>query len=258
MENMETFNNALLILIIVIFGLTAFLAIASIPDWIKISEWYKKKLFLALIIEIIALMLAYVSNILSDKNPKPEADRYNKEQVLDLLPSLEKKMFYVINNKDTLGKISIDDLTLPNLFNSIKYNSEGYELDNHRLIKWEYKKGKWSSSDNWISDCPYYIKISDDKRRTIYEIREKNEHDTVKPLYTSKESISDIDLFNRNNRKVHITEYVDKKDNQLYYSLFRIVDANLQSDSTKNSRYVYISQMKITPILNEKKLLGKD
>jgi hypothetical protein len=42
---MENFDNVLMIMILVIFGLTAVISLGSIPDWIKIPEWYKKKLY---------------------------------------------------------------------------------------------------------------------------------------------------------------------------------------------------------------------
>lgn len=42
---------------LVIFFATAVLGIASLPNWIEIPEWYKKKIFLALILEVVGVIL---------------------------------------------------------------------------------------------------------------------------------------------------------------------------------------------------------
>ena len=40
-----------------IFILTALLTLLSLPGWVKLDEWYQKKLFLALIIEVVCVVI---------------------------------------------------------------------------------------------------------------------------------------------------------------------------------------------------------
>lgn len=50
---MSTLN----ILFIVIFAATAILAIISLPGWVNIPEWYRKRLFIALILEVVGVII---------------------------------------------------------------------------------------------------------------------------------------------------------------------------------------------------------
>lgn len=244
---MENFDNILLIMVAVIFGLTAVLALASIPDWIKIPEWYKKKLFLALIIEIVAIVIAYLTSILpaeKEQTPKVVSPEINREQSLKLDFDSTKKDFYIVNEKkEAFGKFSIGDLEAYNVFNEIVCSPNRSD-DSHILVRWNQKNGgAWESSSDSIAGCPLYMKISDKNSQTIYEIINKNSSKEYE--FTTKGKTDDY--FNRNQRRVHIEEYTDTKNGKLYYCLFRIVDANLQGDS-KN---VYVLQMRIAPYFNK-------
>ncbi len=48
-----------------IFLLTALIALASLPGWIRIGEYYKKKLFVLLILEVVACIVGFAGQAVS-------------------------------------------------------------------------------------------------------------------------------------------------------------------------------------------------
>jgi len=250
-STMEKFNGILLIMISVIFGLTAILALASIPDWIKIPEWYKKKLFLALIIEIIAIVLGHLgSDILGSKgkggnnniDPANYVER-NKEQTLTPKPDSSMKFLYIHGN-DTLppiGKLPISSLECLNLFNTIDYD----QSKDHVLIKWAKVDNVWQNTTEEIEDCPLFLRIRDLNEYpygTAYEIIDRQNPDKA-PRFSSANKA--IEYFNESRRVVHVFDYTNKENGKQYYTLFRIVSANL---TPGQPNHVYVLQMRIKPV----------
>ena len=57
---------------VVIFVLTALIALASLPGWIRIGEYYKRKLFQLLILEVVACMVGFGSQALRSSSAPPQ------------------------------------------------------------------------------------------------------------------------------------------------------------------------------------------
>jgi hypothetical protein len=57
--------QVLWIMFLSIFGLTALLTLASLPDWITIPEWYRKKLFVALLLQVVGAVIILFKNTTS-------------------------------------------------------------------------------------------------------------------------------------------------------------------------------------------------
>ncbi|MDH6305373.1 hypothetical protein M2459_001826 [Parabacteroides sp. PF5-5] len=253
---MEVFDNALWIMILVIFGLTALLALASIPDWIKVSEWYKKKLFLALIIEVVALVITYSVGKFTDKGagdlvPVKVAD---KETQLTPIPDNSKQFVYVLNNdKDTIGKFSVwhSNLREADIFNYIVKLSS--DQGDYKLIKWQQMNNKWTTSlpDSacYIKGCPFYTKIQFFNGLGGYQIYKKGEGT---PQYCSNIDDPGIPVVDVDYRRLHLFEYKDEESGEMRYVLFRVTDADFNPDPPKRP-YVHILQMRIRPVLQEKR-----
>ena len=261
---MDLFNTILLIMVAVIFGLTALLALASIPDWIKIPEWYKKKLFTVLIIEIITLVTAHLGIYLGVVKNKENADVnvvFNKERTLTAVPDSTMKYIYaVVNEKDTLGKFSTNNLIGKlkiDWFNAIEYDAEKSELDGFARIMWNEVNGEWKPTNDSIKGCPYYMRIRNIKEPpygTAYEIIDKRDPD--KPVLFSSAGGS-TDYFNTISRVMHAFEYTDTNKGDRCYAVFRIIGANLRADTTaRRNKTVEVLQMKIKPIWDDKKAVG--
>jgi hypothetical protein len=56
-----------------IFLLTALMALASLPNWIRVGEYYKKKLFQLLILEVVACILALATQAVRQQKA-PDGD----------------------------------------------------------------------------------------------------------------------------------------------------------------------------------------
>ena len=250
--SMDSFDKVLLIMIVAIFGLTAILALASIPDWIKVPEWYKKKLFLALIIEIVAIVLGYLGyKYFGNGSEKIDPTNYverKKEQWLTAKPDSIMKFLYIQEN-DTfppIGKLSINSLKCTKLFNAIDYD----QSNDHVLIKWEKVNNTWRKTKDAITGCPLFIQVRDLNEYpygTAYDIVDSRNPDRA-PKFSSADKA--IEYFNESQRVVHIFDYIDQESGEQYYTLFRIVSANLSPGQTN---HVYILQMRIKPTWDKNK-----
>ncbi len=241
---MENFDGALQIMILVIFGLTAILALLSIPDWIKISEWYKKKLFLALIIEVVAIVITYLAGMLTPSvNEVVQSDVSHKDRKLvPIFESYDHDIFVSdASTKDTIGKFTMKDLQTAGFFNAIDSTTA---LRDHVEIKWRKVNARWkndrdSSQVNipYIKDCPYIIKVSDYNYNTIYRIY--NINDLQNPVFCSdRDRLGNLG-FNSGERGVHLFEYKDSKG-VIYYTLFRVTNARLKRGEEQFVNFVQI------------------
>jgi hypothetical protein len=56
-----------------VFLATALIALASLPGWIRLEDYYKKKLFVVLILEVVASIVGFAGKALIDvRNPPPD------------------------------------------------------------------------------------------------------------------------------------------------------------------------------------------
>ncbi|NDV77521.1 hypothetical protein [Dysgonomonas sp. 511] len=236
------FEEVLKYTILVVFGLTAALAVLSIPDWIKISEWYKKKLFLALIIEIVVAVISYFAFLTYDKKAVGSASLadtniVDSTRLLTPYVDSQKQFINLKSENNTVGRFAVLSLDGTGLFNTI--DQAVAESSDYALVKWEKQASGWTKQGNYLKGCPYYLKVTDSARGTIYQIQE---NDNSEPVYCSTES-SKSDVFAVDNRVIH---FVEDKMNNVYY-LFRITEANLNPIS--RLPFVHVLQIKIKPVL---------
>jgi hypothetical protein len=269
---MENFDNALIVIILVIFAMTAIISLGSIPDWIKIPEWYKKKLFTVLIIEVIAIVLAYSAQKFSGTR-KEEAIKYDKQTELNLTYFSDNDSIYALAGKDTLGKFSRDKLYenkayFEDLFTHIQPPASDY--GDYVSIKWtyDYSTGNWTNGRPegycFIKDCPFYTKVRLVGGKPAFQIYKEGEEE---PFFCSSNSNAS-DPFHIDNRRIYFCEYNNKEDAKTRYVLFRITEADVYSkisgkptlDNTesgtanKKKLYVNILQLRINPEFDLKKI----
>lgn len=239
------FEEALKYTILVIFGLTAILALLSIPDWIKIPEWYKKKLFTALIIEVAVAVIAYFGFLTYNKDDVES--KSGSAQMVDskklLTPSIDSTKQYISVKSDAnpVGRFSVLSLDGTGLFNTI--DQAVAESNDYTLVKWEKRESGWVQIGNYLKGCPFSLKVLDSTNGVIYQIWQNENPD---PLYCSTES-SKRDVFAVDNRVIHFAE---DKANNLYY-LFRITEANMNPHSGRIP-YAHVLQIRIKPLLGQK------
>lgn len=253
---MENFYNILMIMIVVIFGLTAVIAIGSIPDWIKVPEWYKKKLFTVLIIEVVVLALTAFTNYLNRSGN--ETISYDKNTELSLKYFANNDSIYACTPKDTLGKFSKDKLKYDELFTHIPQPVSDH--DDYTVIKWTANKKtkKWkngSKNQCAIMGCPFYTRVGYVDKILSFQIFKEGEET---PYFCSR--TSNINEFDdtKDNRRVYLFEYMDEKEKKTRYVLFRIISAltkdKLGPDGELLNQYVHILQIRIKPELDLKKI----
>ena len=109
-------ENILIYIFLAIFVLTAIITLCSLPGWIDIGEWYKKKLFLALILEVVGcIVLMFRNGVINADVEEPcfDEEKYvkvRKDGNLDL--KWDKKYSLSAFDLDTtfVGNIVIENL----------------------------------------------------------------------------------------------------------------------------------------------------
>lgn len=253
-----------------IFLLTAIIGIGSLPDWIKIQEWYKKKIFIALILEVVGAIIILFNNLntpkvdnytgLNIRNINWVAVNENAQfispeiaikdsmyegrllessfsQFKNLRPALEKRMLLIknIDNK-TIGEIPEESLEELGFFNEIESDkSDISSSKNYSYISWEKDK-----NDEWVplgeSGTPFELEVYDENNKTKYNIVDT----LTKEVMFNSDNKSEY-LFNVNNRINHFYSHNNK------YYLIRIAFADL---SNKKKKYVRVIYLRLNPILN--------
>ena len=255
---------------LVIFFATAIIGLASLPGWIPIPEWYRKKIFIALILEVVAVIIFVAKQeMTSEASGVPrfeiaqknwvaldkKATRVNPEikistndtsitQTLgadsfspfsNLSSTVSNQGLEIKNeNGDLLTVVSKSQLESAGLFNSFETaKNEISSTENHSYARW--KRTNRSENPTWRRYGkyldPFNLQIFDDGNETKYEIKKENE-----VLFKSDDSSKD--LFSVDNRIIHFYEY-----EQTYY-LLRINEADL-TDSLEN--YVHVLQIRLEP-----------
>lgn len=256
-----------------IFFATAVIGIASIPDWIKIPEWYRKRIFIALIIEVIGVIIIYSKQEFKIANDKslPEITIENNnwmavdEQGLIVKPEISVKTrdtTYIkqlgsassleikgLNGKVIEGGLSIQNadsirigyikglnLEQSGLFNAIETaKGEITSTENYAYIKWKKTLDKpWEKKGEFIG--PFKLEITDCNEGTYYQIKKNNQE----CLFDSRNSSKD--LISVDNRIIHFYEH------QNVYYLLRIAWADLKQED----KYVHIINVRIEPTFKQK------
>ncbi|MFK7749948.1 MAG: hypothetical protein AB8B65_16260 [Kordia sp.] len=256
---------------LVIFFSTAIIGIASIPGWIKIPEWYRKRIFIVLVLEVIGVIIIYSQQEFntSDSTGVPEISIENNNWIAIDNNGKIVKPEIIIKTKDTtirkvlgeqsdvnlgnlrskivedglsiinpdsisLGYIKALDLQRNGLFNSLNNGkTEVAGSDNYALVKWRKLPGEnWTKKGKLIP--PLQLTVKDGNSGTYYEI--KNKRDKV--LFDSRND--GRDLFNSNIRILHFFQ-----EEGAFYIL-RISHADLTSES----KHVEIINAKMEPTFN--------
>ncbi|MDL2252066.1 hypothetical protein LJC12_04370 [Odoribacter sp. OttesenSCG-928-J03] len=180
-----------------IFALTAILTVLSIPDWIKIPEWYKKKLFAALILEVIGAILLSYPTIAELNKKSDEVVVDNKYATIQKTTALSYKIkenwgLEVFHDSLELGFIPQYQLKSRGIFNAMKpldgFNS-GYQT-----VRWKESNGEWVQ-EKGLDGCDLSVCVFDSLGVVKYRICYGQD-----VLYTSSSSV----VFNDGERPTHV------------------------------------------------------
>ena len=223
---------------IAIFAITAILTLLSLPNWINIGEWYRKKLFLALIIEVVALVLLIGRNeLLKDNSPKALTARIGPNESLRPAVKPGGNICVISSDSVELGTISPVSFERMNFFTRI--NSSADDAEKNDVVKWESAAGstKWViARGKEMTNPPFALDVRDVGQETVYVIT-----NTV----TGEEKFNSgtyhkEGLFDLENRMTHFYGH----DNT--YCLFRIISSELTKGK---KRHVHVLQVKLDPAL---------
>jgi len=265
-----TYIDILIYGFLAIFFATAVLGIASIPGWIDIPEYYRKRIFIALILEVIGVIIILFKHEFIDEeaiaytppnisinqanwvalnsqgqlvNPVitvDDQDTIISKQLgrtsLDPFKGLSAKVtedgLNILNTDNVnLATIKNTELKQLGLYNSIQMNGSAISSEeNYAYVKWGKQPGA-----NWKARGqflpPFQLDVIDYAEGTYYLITNTETGITV---YDSRNSSKN--LFAVDNRIIHFL-----KHNNTYY-LLRITQADLQSDA----KYVHVLNIKLS------------
>jgi len=255
---------------LVIFFATAVIGIASIPDWIKIPEWYRKRIFIALILEVVGVIVIYSNQefINTESSCTPEirfsdnnwvaldgnGSLINPEVVVKTqdtivikqlgkqdLPVLDNLTVQIIENglsirnkeNNILALIKASELKQCGLFNAFETaKGEITSSENYAYVKWTKPlNDQWKKKGSFIG--PFEMEITDGTDGTYYQIKDNK----AKIVFNSKNSSKD--LISVDNRIIHFYEY-----NNIFY-LLRIAWADLEQEE----KYVHVINVRMVPTL---------
>jgi hypothetical protein len=255
---------------IVIFLATGLIGILSLPSgWLKIDEWYRKKIFIALILEVIgAVIILFDQEIISngpkesprisisedewvglndsglivrpvfnvsiqDISIKQKYGNKSYKEFKGLSGEISQKGFSIRNStNNSLATITTSELEQNGIFNSFKTAKEEItSSENYSYIKWTKKlNGEWRKKGEFIG--PFELKVVDSSEGTFYKII-----DNIKDTIVYKSSERSKDMISEDNRIVHFFECEN-----LYY-LITITWADL----LQNEKYVHVVNIRLHP-----------
>ena len=267
----------LLCVFIVIFILTAVLTLASLPDWIKIPEWYKKKLFTALILEVIGVILIIVRGAIggdaktaqsytfpeeyqwvalyeSGESARPRIPKANKsdttcnELVLGSegfkkLPELVLNACFKENSKVDLVIESTNGVKLGKLSSESLSDLGFFNLIPDVTANTDHSIIRWEKlGGKWERNMKYDDFLDDEVKFEVYNgdagLARYRIYNTKDTVYTSKKNSE----FNQKSRSIHFC-----KNSKNEYFLFRITSGT--PFDTIKTPHVNIEQIKIAPKL---------
>lgn len=258
---------------LVIFFSTAVMGLVSIPGWLKIPDWYRKKIFIALILEVVGVIVILFNKEVVEQQTITETPSvtisdqnwwaFNKNGQL-IQPSLlvetsdttiEKKLgnqeFYKIQNLSAvlneqqleilnadslaLAHIRLSKLKSSGLFNGFKTaNGEITSTENYAYVKW-----KKSASSSWKQHGQFLegfsLNIQDFDEGTYYQVVNNFNQQVVFDSRNSSKNLFAVD-----NRIIHFYQY-----NHRFY-LLRISWADLNA----TDKYVHVINVKMEPTLH--------
>jgi hypothetical protein len=253
---------------LVIFFSTAIIGIASIPGWIKIPEWYRKRIFVVLVLEVIGVIIIYSKQefassdatgipqiILEDTNwialsdegkiispeiiiktrdttIRKKLGKQSRTILSGLSPKIVENGLNIVNTDSVnLGYIKAVDLERSGLFNS--FNTAKNEItssENYSYVKWSKSDGNtWKKRGSFIE--PLQLDIQDDETGTYYTIRNKRNENLFDSRKIGK------DLFSMDNRIIHFFE------NEGAFYLLRIARADLNAER----KFIDVINVKMKP-----------
>jgi hypothetical protein len=265
------FINILRYGFLAIFFATAVIGIASIPGWIVIPEWYRKRIFVALVLEVVgAIVIIFRQEfIISGAQGIPAIEiSHNDWAALDehgrpIVPELtvktqETTLVLPLGNRqwealdglqvqttknglsicnadgEPLGFIASSDAQKAGLFNAFRTaKNEITSTENYAYIKWEkVDDGSWQQKGSFLK--PFVMQVYDDPTGTYYRIRNSA---NGKQIFDSQDNAKD--LIDEDNRIIHFLEHEN-----VYY-LIRISWADL--GRKQKTKYVYVINVKMQP-----------
>lgn len=255
-----------------IFLATAIIGILSLPGWIKLDEWYRKKIFIALILEVIGAIIILFNQEVITSGPsgtpsftvtdqewvalndsahviQPEVVITTNDTMMvrelgkESLPAF-KGLTLQLSGKDLrinnslnhkLASVELESLAEYGLFNSFKTaKDEITSTENYSYVKWNKSLGgRWWKKGSFLG--PFKIKVDDYSGGTYYQIINI---ETGENCFDSRNQSRN--LFSVDNRIIHFYKYKN-----VYY-LLRIAWANLES----SNKYIHIVNVRMQPVLD--------
>ncbi len=258
---------------LVIFFATSVIGIAGIPGWIKIPEYYRKRIFIALILEVVGvIIILFRQEVMTndtDFTPKIEINDNNwvalnasgllvKPKVTfkngdtsfvksighhrylifsNLNGQISKTGLRIINSDShSLGTIESWKLQESGLFNAFATASDEISsAKNYAYVRWNKRMGEnWKKKGRFIG--PFELEVMDTDEGTHYRIR-----NTVTDSIVDDSRNYGRDLIGMDNRKIHFLRH------QNVYFFLRIATANL----THTDKFIHVIYARLEPTFTE-------
>jgi hypothetical protein len=171
--------TVLWIMFLSIFGLTAILTLASLPDWITIPEWYRKKLFVALILQVVgAVIILFKQSAAAESFEGTKTDtvylnrEFHSDDHLKAIKGREQQQWQIQIEKEDLGYVNLDinQMKIMTPSSGAHYNkAEPYRIGNSSLYF------MIDSISSYMTDTLYTFYIKFGEGRSIESINWETE-----------------------------------------------------------------------------------
>ena len=245
---------------------------------INIPEWYRKKIFIAIVAEVASAIIFlfyyhHTTNKVLEKakvvseninwisyengnhlSPKVKIIANDNTYLKEFKANTSQNKILVGRKTDTtklniysqqndfLGYIKRSNLSKIGFFNDLKSTNKKIETNSHyKFIKWTKQKKAWKRNNYFIE--PFEFNIYDSNLGTFYRIINTISNDTLYDSKDVKEKKIKINHIDEDDRINHFIEYQNK------FYLFRITHANLEDSGKK---YVHVLILKIEPQIKVK------
>lgn len=268
-------ESILMYVFIGIFVLTAALTLASLPNWIKLDEWYRKKLFLALILEVVGIIVLAAGRIFNPEETvkfEPPTDNSwialnchgqvvapqikvidkSKNTVdsirlgadcLSSTPELKLKMDFLESSEVSLLVKSADGVTLGRITDSALKNAGLYNLiqdvstrNSYVNIRWVKDGKSWRRFFGVINKTSYDDFQDDEVVFKVYDTKAGTKY----MIYNKTDTVyrSGTEEIDTPYRIIHFC-----KNSKNEYYLFRITSASFEAEVP----FVNLIQIKLQP-----------
>lgn len=266
-----------------IFVLTAIITLASLPGWIKLDEWYRKKLFLALIVEVVGIVVMVgriaftrdgndthripeqINWIALDEHGKvvypttiiPESKKDSiqpKRLSIDEFqetPELKLKLDFTDPKQVGLLITSRNDVVLGKINSSALFETglfnriKDTEGSAHiATIRWEKDGNTWKRIDKTVKGISIYRNFLDDD--VAFNVEEGDMGTRYVLLNNNrKDTLYCSHDQSEFNYGVRKTHYCTSSDGKKHY-LFRVISADTGGDPS----HVNVQQLRIDPAVD--------